>query len=104
MNHPFLEIVNTDTGEKVGQIKIDSNRLEAMVVEKSGSRLFLNMTEKNSIGGIDLEKQAVAAVWPLACKVNLSVAMDAQNSRIYVACADENITMRDSASCKWRTS
>ena len=31
LNYTFLEIVNTDTGEKVGQIKIDSNRLEAMV-------------------------------------------------------------------------
>ena len=34
LNYTFLEIVNTDTGEKVGQIKIDSNRLEAMAVEK----------------------------------------------------------------------
>src|ERR1700719_452481 len=80
LNYTFLEIVNTDTGEKVGQIKIDSNRLEAMVVEKSGSRLFLNMTEKNSIGVIDRKKRAVAAVWPLSgCKVNASVAIDEKN-------------------------
>src|ERR1700726_1662857 len=86
LNHTFLEIVNTDTGHKVGQIKIDSNRLEAMVVEKSGSRLFLNMTEKNSIGVIDREKQAVAAVWPLTCKVNASVAMDEKNHLLFAGC------------------
>jgi DNA-binding beta-propeller fold protein YncE len=96
LNYTFLEIVNTDTGEKVGQIKIDSNRLEAMVVEKSGSRLFLNMTEKNSIGVIDRKKQAVAAVWPLTCKVNASVAMDEKNHRLFAACRDGNMNVLDS--------
>ena len=96
LNHTFLEIVNTDTDEKVGQIKIASNRLEAMVVEKSGSRLFLNMTEKNSIAVIDREKQAVAAVWPLTCKVNTSVAMDEKNHRLFAACRDGNMNVLDS--------
>jgi DNA-binding beta-propeller fold protein YncE len=97
LNYTFLEIVNTDTGEHVGQIKIDSNRLEAMVVEKSGSRLFLNMTEKNSIGVIDRKKQAVAAVWPLSgCKVNASVALDEKNHRLFAACRDGNLNVLDS--------
>jgi DNA-binding beta-propeller fold protein YncE len=96
LNYTFLEIVNTDTGEKVGQIKIDSNRLEAMVVEKSGSRLFLNLTEKNSIGVIDRKKQAVAAVWPLTCKVNASVAIDEKNHRLFAACRDGNMNVLDS--------
>src|SRR6202521_1159594 len=97
LNYTFLEIVNTDTGDHVGQIKIDSNRLEAMVVEKSGSRLFLNMTEKNSIGVIDRAKQAVSAVWPLAgCKVNASVALDEKNHRLFAACRDGNLNVLDS--------
>jgi WD40 repeat protein len=96
LSYTFLEIVNTDTGEKVGQIKIDSNRLEAMVVEKAGSRLFLNMTEKNSIGVIDRKKQAVAAVWPLTCKVNASVAIDEKNHRLFAACRDGNMNVLDS--------
>jgi DNA-binding beta-propeller fold protein YncE len=97
LNYTFLEIVNTDTGEKTGQIKIDSNRLEAMAVEKIGSRLFLNMTEKNSIGVIDRKKQAVAAVWPLSgCKVNASVAIDEKNHRLFAACRDGNMNVLDS--------
>jgi WD40 repeat protein len=96
LSYTFLEIVNTDTGEKVGQIKIDSNRLEAMVVEKAGSRLFLNMTEKNSIGVIDRKKQAVATVWPLTCKVNASVAIDEKNHRLFAACRDGNMNVLDS--------
>ena len=97
LDHTFPEIVNTDTGKQVGQIKIDSNRLEAMYVEKAGTRLFLNMTEKNSIGVIDRKKQAVAAVWPLSdCKVNASVAMDEKNHRLFAACRDGNMNVLDS--------
>src|ERR1700688_1092537 len=102
LNYGFLEIVNTDTGDRAGQIKIDSNRLEAMVVEKTGSRLFLNMTEKNSIGVIDRTKQAVAAVWPLTdCKVNASVAMDEKNRRVFAACRDGHMNVLDSDTGKF---
>jgi DNA-binding beta-propeller fold protein YncE len=102
LNYTFLEIVNTDTGEKVGQIKIDSNRLEAMAVEKSGSRLFLNMTEKNSIGVIDRKKNVVAAVWPLTdCKVNASVAIDEEHHRLFAACRDGHMNVLDSDTGKF---
>jgi DNA-binding beta-propeller fold protein YncE len=67
-----------------------------MVVEKSGSRLFLNMTEKNSIGVIDRKKQVVAAVWPLTCKVNASVAIDEKHHRLFAACRDGNMNVLDS--------
>ena len=101
LDHTFLEIVDTNTGKQVGQIKIDSNRLEAMAVEKSGFRLFLNMTEKNSIGVIDRKKQAVAAVWPLSgCKVNASVAIDEKNHRLFAACRDGNMNVLDSETGK----
>ncbi len=102
LDYTFLEIVNTDSGEKVGQIKIDSNRLEAMAVEKAGHRLFLNMTEKNSIGVIDRGKNTIAAVWPLTgCKVNASVAIDEKNHRLFAACRDGNMYVLDSDSGKF---
>jgi WD40 repeat protein len=97
LNYTFLAIVDTNTGQHVGDIKIDSNRLEAMVVEKSGPRLFLNMTEKNAIGVIDRTKQAVVATWPLSgCHVNASVAMDEKNHRLFAACRDGNLNVLDS--------
>jgi DNA-binding beta-propeller fold protein YncE len=96
LNYTFLEIVNTDTGAQVGKIKIDSNRLEAMAVEQSGPRLFLNMTEKNSIGVIDRTKQAVVATWPLTCHINASVAIDEKNHRLFAACRDGNLNVLDS--------
>lgn len=101
LNYGFLSIVNTDTYEKVGEIKIDSNRLESMVVEKSGHRIFLNMTEKNAIGVIDRKKNAVVAVWPLTGgHVNAAVSLDEQHHRLFVACRDGKLIVLNSDSGK----
>jgi DNA-binding beta-propeller fold protein YncE len=101
LNYGFLSIVNTDTGEKVGEIKIDSNRLEAMVLERSGPRLFLNMTEKNAIGVIDRKKNAVVALWPATGgHVNAAVSIDEQHHRLFVACRDGILVVMNSDSGK----
>jgi len=97
LNYGFLTIVNTDTGEKVGEIKIESNRLEAMTLEKSGPRLFLNMTEKNAIGVIDRKKNAVVAVWPATGgHINAAVAIDEEHHRLFVACRDGKLVVMNS--------
>ena len=101
LNYGLLSVVDTTTGKRVGDIKIDSNRLESMVLEKSGSRLFLNATEKNAIAVIDRDKQAVVATWPAAgCHVNASVAIDEARHRLFVACRDGNLAVLDSDSGK----
>src|ERR1700737_1807033 len=97
LDYGLLSIVDTSTGEHVGDIKIDSNRLEAMVVEKSGPRLFLNATEKNAIAVIDRNKKAVVATWPATgCHVNAGVAIDESHHRLFVACRDGNLVVMDS--------
>lgn len=97
LSYGLLSIVDTTTGKHVGDIKMDSNRLEAMIVEKSGPRLFSNMTEKNSIGVINRTKQAVVAVWPVTgCKVNAAVAIDESRHRLFVACRDGNMFVLNS--------
>jgi len=97
LNYGLLSIVDTTTGERKGDIKIDSNRLESMVVEKSGPRLFLNATEKNSIAVIDRGKQAVVAMWlATGCHVNAAVGIDESHHRLFVACRDGNLIVMDS--------
>ena len=97
LNYGLLSIVDTNTGERVGGIKIDPNGLEAMVVEKSGPRLFLNATEKNAIAVIDRNKRAVVATWPATgCHVNAGVAIDESHHRLFVACRDGNLVVMDS--------
>ena len=97
LNYCLLSIVDTSTGQRVGDIKIESNRLEAMVLEKSGPRLFLNMTGNNEIGVIDRKKQAVVAAWPIVGgRVNAAVAIDEAHHRLFVACRDGKLVVLDS--------
>ncbi len=62
-----LSIVDTTTGKKVGDIRIDgADRVEAMAVEHSGPRMFVNIYNKAAVAVIDREKRAVTETWSIA--------------------------------------
>src|SRR5579872_651428 len=88
----LLSIVDTTSGEKVGDIKIDVDQIEAMAIEKSGTRLFVNMTTTSAVGVVDREKRTVIATWPNAeaGKANGPMAFDEANHRLFVVTRDPN--------------
>src|SRR6202030_2440114 len=66
-------------------IKLDTNRLESMAIENSGSRLFVNMTAANEIGVVDLKKREVVATWPVtAGQENVPMQYDEARHRLFV--------------------
>ena len=82
----LITIVDTVTGKKVADIKLDTNRLESMAIEKSGPRLFVNMTGINSIGVVDREKRTVVQTWPItADKDNVPLRYDEATHRLFLA-------------------
>src|ERR1700674_3934460 len=82
----LVSIVDTTTGKKLADMKLDTNRLESMAIEKSGSRLFVNMTGINSIGVVDREKRAVVQTWPItAGKDNVPLQYDEATHRLFLA-------------------
>jgi DNA-binding beta-propeller fold protein YncE len=82
----LISIVDTTTGKKLAEMKLDSNRLESMAIEKSGPRLFVNMTGINSIGVVDREKRAVVQTWPVtAGKDNVPLQYDEATHRLFLA-------------------
>jgi DNA-binding beta-propeller fold protein YncE len=82
----LISIVDTTTGKKIGDMKLETNRLESMVIEKSGPRLFVNMTGINSIGVVDREKRAVVQTWPVtAGKDNVPLQYDEATHRLFLA-------------------
>jgi DNA-binding beta-propeller fold protein YncE len=81
----LVSVVDTTTGKKLADIKLDTNRLESMAIEKSGHRLFVNMTGANSIGVVDREKRAVVQTWPItAAKENVPMQFDEATHRLFV--------------------
>jgi DNA-binding beta-propeller fold protein YncE len=82
----LISIVDVTTGKKLADMKLDTNRLESMAIEKSGPRLFVNMTGINSIGVVDREKRAVVQTWPItAGKDNVPLQYDEATHRLFLA-------------------
>src|ERR1700681_1807878 len=86
MAYSLINIVDTSTRKKVGDIKVESTNLEAMAIEKNGPRLFVNIRDKSLVGVIDREKRTVTATWPLGeLHGNTPLIFDQANHRVFVA-------------------
>jgi len=82
----FVSVIDTNKAKKLRDIKIDSDHVEALVLEKSGSRLFMNITGKDAVGVMDRNQSALTATWPLpeGDKLNVAMAFDETNHRLFV--------------------
>ena len=79
--------MDTNASKKLRDIKINSNHVEAIVLEKSGPRMFCNITGQNTVGVLDRNKSALSATWPLPAgdKANVAMAFDEANHRLFVS-------------------
>ena len=99
--YSMLSVVDTTAGEKVADIKIDGDTLEAMVLEKGSSRIFVNNKAKSQVDVIDREKRMLLASWPITlAKTNVAIAYDEANHRLFVACRSGGIVVLDTQSGK----
>lgn len=90
--YSFISIIDTVREEKIGDIRIDSPVLEAMAIDHSNGRLYINLPESSSIAVIDLQKRSVIATWPLTKgKENMAFALDEENHLLYVGCRDTDV-------------
>jgi DNA-binding beta-propeller fold protein YncE len=99
--YSMLSIVDTTSGKKLADIKVDGDTLEAMVLDKSGSRIFLNNKAKSQVDVIDRDKRTLIASWPITlAKTNVAMAYDEANHRLFIACRSGAIVVLDSQSGK----
>ena len=86
MAYSFISVVDTTAGKSLADIKIDSDAVEALALEKSGPRLFVNMTGKDAVGVVDREKHAVITTWPTGqvAKHLIAMSFDEADHRLFV--------------------
>jgi DNA-binding beta-propeller fold protein YncE len=84
--YSLISVIDTNSTKKVRDIKINSNHVEAIVLEKSGPRMFCNITGQNAVGVMDRNKSALTATWPLppGDQVNVAMAFDEGDHRLFV--------------------
>ena len=87
MAYCLISIIDTTTDKKLGDIKIDSDSVEALALEKSGPRIFVNITGKDAVGVVDREKRTVMATWPIGqeAKHNVAMAFDEAAHRLFIS-------------------
>jgi WD40 repeat protein len=80
----YVEVIDTTEAKKVGEIKMDSDDVEAMAFDPSSSRMFIDVRGNSTVEVIDRDKRAVIATWPIPGKGLTTISFDSANHRLYV--------------------
>jgi DNA-binding beta-propeller fold protein YncE len=84
--YSFISVVDTTSAKKLADIKVDTNRVEALALEKLGPRFFANLTGANAVGVFDREKNTLLTTWSIAEAglENVPLAFDEADHRLFV--------------------
>jgi DNA-binding beta-propeller fold protein YncE len=97
----MLSVVNTTSGRKVADIKIDGVWLEPMALAPSGPLLYINNPSKSLVDVVNRRTRAVVRAWPVTQgKKNVAMAFDQSTHRLFVGCRSGVIVVFDSESGK----
>jgi DNA-binding beta-propeller fold protein YncE len=85
MQETYLSVVDPVTLERHGDLKFDTDKVEAMAIEQNGPRLYINVTGKNQLAVVDKERLTVLAIWPITeAEQNAPIAFDEPSKRLFV--------------------
>ena len=89
-DYTLISVVDTTTDKKVGEIKIDGDRIESVRLEEKGPRMFVNVYYKGVVAVVDRSKQSVIAAWSYAQEGKNfgSMALDELDHRLFVHARD----------------
>ena len=74
------------SGKKTGEIALDAHP-ESFQLEKTGTRVFVNVPDKKEIQVADLAKNALIAKWPVTSALkNYPMTLDEVHHRLLVGC------------------
>lgn len=74
------------SGKKTGEIALDAHP-ESFQLEKTGTRVFVNVPDKKEIQVADLAKNALIAKWPVTSALkNYPMTLDEAHHRLLIGC------------------
>jgi WD40 repeat protein len=81
-----ISVVDTTTDKKVGDIRINGDRIESIRMEEKGPRMFVNVYYRGEIAIVDRAKRTVIATWSFAQQGKNfgSMALDEPDHRLFV--------------------
>ncbi|MBI3492794.1 MAG: YncE family protein [Acidobacteria bacterium] len=96
-----LSAIGTVAGRVVAEVKL-AGHPESFQLERSGSRIFVNVPTAGQIAVVDQRSMKVVATWPVVtAKSNFPMALDEANHRLFVGCRQPaKVLVYDTASGK----
>jgi DNA-binding beta-propeller fold protein YncE len=99
--YSMISVVDTTDGKNVADMKVDGDTLEAMTLEKSSPKMYVNNRAKNQVEVIDRNTREILASWPVTkSKTNVAMSLDEANHRLFVGCRGGDIVVFDTTSGK----
>lgn len=99
--YSMFSVIDTTKGAKAADLKIDGDTLEAMALETSSPRIYVNNRSKNEVAVVDRQARSLIESWPVTMgKFNVAMALDEANHRLFVACRSGYIVVFDTQTGK----
>lgn len=88
--HPaHLNAIDTTNSKLLGDVLLPAKSPEAMAMEAKGSRIFVDLMDRNQVAVVDRDKRQLVATWPVTkCTKPIAIGIDEAHSRIFVGCRD----------------
>ena len=81
-----ISIFSVDQGKLIGDLDVDGNNVEAMGIDASAHRLYVNIRDKKQIGVYDLNTRKLLTTWTTPdMNRNTALIVDQKGQRIFVA-------------------
>jgi len=96
-----LTVVDTTSVSKVGEVLLGDDTLEAMAVDASAGKVYVNSRDKIQINVVSLTTRTLVSEWKIS-GANHCVAMtfDEKNHRLFSGCRSGSIAVLDTATGK----
>jgi hypothetical protein len=102
LDYSFLVAIDLRTNKKIGELRFESNHVEAFALESSSSRLFVNLTDKHEVAVVDRKAMQLITSWPIGTTAdNSPMAYDEPHRRLLIVCRNPgSLLVMDSDSGK----
>jgi DNA-binding beta-propeller fold protein YncE len=83
--YEFISVIDTTTDKLLTQMKIDSDHLEGLAIEKSSARMYVSIAGHDAIGVIDRKTLTLKETWSIADQgsQNTPVTLDEPDHRLF---------------------
>jgi hypothetical protein len=82
----LVSVIDTQTFKRVGDITLPDSKSEAMVINRAGTKMYVNLSKSDVIGIVDLQKNELVERWPIPdVHVENPLALDEANHRLFTA-------------------